>query len=127
MKTLTMTLFGAIAIAMMVAFHPAIAAPTTPNIVPQGGQDNGVRAMQMIMDAIGVLVQKMNADIDATNRMAAAQEHANVLKTAEIEMNLFIKCHEVRESNAWLWTGLDCETRTGISMDPRHEEKAEIE
>ena len=107
MKTMK-TLAGAVMIAMMAIFGmvgttPAIGA--TPNVVPQGRTDAGLLAQQALKSLFELLVQKMSADIDSTNRLAMALERANELKAAEMELkvaemttNMFIECHNAMES-----------------------------
>ena len=102
---------------LVVGSYGIWASTPPPNVVPQGSADNGIRGMQMLGDLIGVLVQKMNADIEARNRQAAAQEHANQLKAAEMDVHLYVECMKVRGNwDTLFWVGLDCATRTGLPM-----------
>lgn len=105
-----------LAIALIVGSYGIWASTPPPNVVPQGSADNGLRGMQIIHELIGVLVQKMNSDIDATNRLTAALNLANELKAHELESELYIECVKARGRDTLLWVGLDCANRTGLPM-----------
>ena len=83
-----------------------IAHAATPTVVPQG-QDGAYAILHKLTD---VLIQKMNADIDATNRLTAEIARQN-------EIALFLECHAARDMlHEVLWDSLDCESRTGLEL-----------
>ena len=45
-----------------------------PQAIPQGQSDNGLRGMEMLHNLIGVLVQKMNVDVETQRRLVFAVE-----------------------------------------------------
>lgn len=76
MKTLITSMLGAAAVVAvtLAVLSASTARGSAPSVIPQGKADNGIRAMQILHGAIDVLVQKMNADIEARNRQAFATE-----------------------------------------------------
>ena len=108
---------AALVVIVLAAGSFQMARAATPNVIPQGQMDTGLTALNVLKTLHEVLIQKMNADIEATNRLAAAQERANELKAAEINRHTAIICFDARETRRLeVWEAFDCYNLIGIPM-----------
>ena len=123
-----------IALGVFVLSMSGLKAATDPrsSIGPRVIGNAELLALENLNATMQTLVSKMNADIAVGQRIAAALEQANALKAQElsmeatrIDLETFQSCHRIRyqgrmerteDARMAHWTGLDCATRTGLSL-----------
>ena len=119
MRPMAIILAAAVMIGGIIVLNGSIKtrAAAPPVVVPQGRTDIGLAALGTIDATMKTLTSKMDYDVAANLRIAAALERANQIKAMEIDYMMFLKCHDaLDEGRAVLWKSLDCNTRTGIPM-----------
>ena len=119
MRPLAIVLAAAVMVAGFLVLSASIGtrAAAPPAVIPQGRMDIGMAALGTIDATMKTLTSKMDYDVAANLRIAAALERANQIKAMEIDYMMFLKCHDaLDEGRAVLWKSLDCGTRTGIPM-----------
>ena len=106
MKHTLTALAGAalVVLVTMLAYNATPARSAAPNLVPQARQDGVMQAMGILHKLTDVLIQKMNADIDARNRQSFALEVLGTWSQAQACM----LASQAMERRAW--DAMACDT-----------------